>query len=78
CKTDLQQRSLRYLAVLDFSNPSTANRRAVSPLTIPISMPRALAWGATSEALAPMPFSYPLFKWDNSNVFLFFAFLLGT
>ncbi|WP_323505657.1 hypothetical protein, partial [Klebsiella pneumoniae] len=30
-------------------------------------MPRALAWGATFEALAPMLFGYPLFKGDNSN-----------
>ncbi|EDQ4308086.1 hypothetical protein B9U28_004622 [Salmonella enterica subsp. enterica serovar Javiana] len=30
-----------------------------------------LARGATFEALAPMFFSYPLVKGDNSNVFLF-------
>ena len=33
-----------------------------------------LARGATFEALAPMLFSYPLVKGDNSNVF--FASLL--
>jgi hypothetical protein len=41
-------------------------------------MPRALAWGATSEALAPMLFGYPLFKGDNSNVFLFFGLSFNT
>ncbi|HBN5704003.1 TPA: hypothetical protein L3G51_003236 [Escherichia coli] len=40
------------------------------------SMPRALAWGATFEALAPMLFGYPLFKGDNSNVFIFLVYLL--
>lgn len=41
-------------------------------------MPRALAWGATFEALAPMLFGYPLFKGDNSNVFLFFGLSFNT
>jgi hypothetical protein len=39
-------------------------------------MPHALAWGATFEALAPMLFGYPLFKGDNSNVFIFWVYLL--
>jgi len=34
-------------------------------------MPRALAWGATFEALAPMRLSYSLIKGNNSNVFIF-------
>ncbi|EDT2722322.1 hypothetical protein G3S62_002576 [Shigella flexneri] len=35
-----------------------------------------LARGATFEALAPMLFSYPLVKGDNSNVFLFASLLV--
>lgn len=78
CKQGVQRYLLTHPARPDLSNPSTANRRAVSPLTISIWMPRALAWGATSEALAPMLFGYPLFKGDNSNVFLFFGLSFNT
>jgi hypothetical protein len=41
-----------------------------------IQMPRAFAWGATFEALAPMLFGYPLVKGDNSNVFYLLVYLL--
>ncbi|OVX53719.1 hypothetical protein BME27_15980 [Klebsiella pneumoniae] len=41
-------------------------------------LPRALAWGATFEALAPMLFGYPLFKGDNSKVYIFFGLSFNT
>jgi hypothetical protein len=36
-------------------------------------MPHALAWGATFEARSAGGLSYPLFKGDNSNVYVLFA-----